>query len=439
MVRTAAPPFQFTSVIQPTSSVRGTPPAEPFDAGVAYLMGQCCALTYAQFDAGTITLADFAPLKLSGSLAGYTATPSNLTPFTISEAIEPGPTPGDVGDYTTVQGGFGVQLTLTGQHTREITIIALRGTRSFAEWLDDVEVLPVPFAGSTVGLNSGLGSVHAGFYADYTLGTDGLAAASGHELSKTVSQRAAGSLAAQVGAYIQGLNGAQVYVTGHSLGGALANLCALDVAHNFGANTSGLSLYALASPRVAVGLSDSFNIPLPTLGNVNMFLMNFQNMVPAAYQIVHAADIVPIVPPLSTSIGPLTLTCASVADPWQFGSGATATAVVSGGAVTKVHVTNANAHGYTDAHPPTVVFSGGVGSGASATASVSWDGNVSVTVSSGGSGYTPDSPPAVTLTGNPGTPGNVISFIAQTGDIGNNHGCIGTYVPYLQALAAGFS
>jgi hypothetical protein len=130
--------------------------------------------------------------------------------------------------------------------------------------------------------------------------------------------------------------------------------------------------------------------------------------------------------------------CAQVTDPWQIGSGATATADAQDGVVTAVTVDNTQSSGYTDSALPTVVFSGGGGSGASASVSIGWTGNVSVSVTNGGSGYT--SAPTVTIvSGSAGLPGNVVSFIAQTGDIGNNHGCIGTYVPYLQALAGGFA
>src|SRR6185436_8802821 len=108
--------------------------------------------------------------------------------------------------------------------------MATRGTRTWSEWFDDADAIPVPFAGA-LPLNAGLGSVHGGFYGLYTIGTDGTPAASGQELSPTVSQRAAGSIAAQVGEYVSGLTQQlPVYVTGHSLGGALATLCALDVA-----------------------------------------------------------------------------------------------------------------------------------------------------------------------------------------------------------------
>jgi hypothetical protein len=34
---------------------------------------------------------------------------------------------------------------------------------------------------------------------------------------------------------------------------------------------------------------------------------------------------------------------------------------------------------------------------------------------------------------------NIIRFCAQAGTIGGNHSCADTYLPYLQALAGGFS
>jgi hypothetical protein len=58
-------------------------------------------------------------------------------------------------------------------------------------------------------------------------------------------------------------------------------------------------------------------------------------------------------------------------------------------------------------------------------------------VTNGGSGYT--SAPSVEIISTGGLPQNVINFCAQTGDIGCNHGCVNTYVPYLAALAANFS
>jgi hypothetical protein len=78
------------------------------------------------------------------------------------------------------------------------------------------------------------------------------------------------------------------------------------------------------------------------------------------------------------------------------GTGATATAAVSGGgtsgAVTSISVT-AGGTGYTTA--PTVFLSGGRGSGAAATASVSGGAVTAISVTAGGSGYT--SAPVVVL------------------------------------------
>ncbi len=349
----------FTPLVEPGGSVTPTPPASPFDPGMASLLAQCCGLTYSQFDAASITTSSFSSIVLAGDYAGYTLSAANLTPFTASELLEPSepastasPTTGP-GDYATVQAGFGVQLTLTpppnsNDPALTIAVIALRGTRTFDEWLQDAEALPVPFAPTSDFLSDGQGSCHAGFYALYTVGTDGVKVAADQALSGTVSNRASGSLAQQVGSYITSLSGAAVYVTGHSLGGALAQYAALDIAVNFSGNTTSLSMYSFAAPRVAVGLSDTFDIPIPTLGNQAMFVGNYQQNVPNSWQFANAADIVPIVPALSTAIGPLVLSCLSASP-------------------------------------------------------------------------------------------NVISFCAQTGDIGNNHSALLTYIPYAAALAAGFT
>ena len=72
----------------------------------------------------------------------------------------------------------------------------------------------------------------------------------------------------------------------------------------------------------------------------------------------------------------------------------------TGAEVESVTVTNGGS-GYTSA--PTVTFSGGTGSGATGTASVTLDGVSSVTVDAAGSGYT--SAPSVSFTGGGGGSG----------------------------------
>ena len=422
----------FTDLVQPTSTVGTTTQASGFDPGMAFFLGQCCGLTYAQFDIGAATAPGFAQFELAGSLAGYSLSGPDAVvtymPFTVSDADEPGPTAADAGDYYTVQGGFGVVLKFTrDEQTLTRAVIALRGTRTWTEWIDDAEALPVAFPG-------GLGSVHSGFYADYTVGTNGQKASPGDELS----DRQTGSLAAQVATFVQTLSGADLYVTGHSLGGALATLCAADIATNFRDNYSSLTLYALASPRVAVGLSIPGYTGVPDLDGQAQFVMNFQQKVPNTYQIVHAADIVPILPPLSFTLGPFLVTCMHVTDPYQ-GNNAAATAAVSNGEVTAVTFSLAD-HGVNYADPaPAVSFTGGGGWGATATASVGHLTEISgVTVVAGGFGYTSAPTVNIGLSG-PGLCGNVISFCAQTGDVGNNHSCMITYLPYLQALANSFA
>lgn len=131
--------------------------------------------------------------------------------------------------------GFAVQLQLTPagrDNSQNLIVIALRGSRTWDEWFDDTDAFPVAYANEGL-LSAGLGSVHAGFYGLYTIGENG-AQASGNSLDPNVSQRASGSIGSQIGSYVNSLpGGLSSYVTGHSLGAALASLCALDIAHNF--------------------------------------------------------------------------------------------------------------------------------------------------------------------------------------------------------------
>ncbi|MFN5514748.1 MAG: lipase family protein, partial [Cyanobacteriota bacterium] len=71
------------------------------------------------------------------------------------------------------------------------------------------------------------------------------------------------------------------YVTGHSLGAALAVLCALDLAVNLPDLAPQLQLYSYACPRVGD----------PTFARLHA------QRVPNSYRVVNLADAIPILPP----------------------------------------------------------------------------------------------------------------------------------------------
>ncbi len=71
----------------------------------------------------------------------------------------------------------------------------------------------------------------------------------------------------------------RVMCTGHSLGGALATLCALDVQYNFPGKE--VSCYSYGSPKV---------------GNAD-FQKSYDKRVPKTYRFVNSADAVPNLPP----------------------------------------------------------------------------------------------------------------------------------------------
>ncbi len=88
------------------------------------------------------------------------------------------------------------------------------------------------------------------------------------------------------------------------------------------------------------------------------------------------------------------------------GTGATATATISGGVVTGLTITNAGS-GYTS--NPTVTLA--VGAGATATATIAGGVITALTVTNGGANYTV--PPSVTFTGTPGSGATATATIAN--------------------------
>jgi predicted lipase len=90
------------------------------------------------------------------------------------------------------------------------------------------------------------------------------------------------SVRSDIHSYLNGrLNDASsVIVTGHSLGGAIATLCAVDIQYNFGDRLNQIELYTFGALKTGNrGFRDSFN-----------------TRVPNSYRFVNGLDIVPALP-----------------------------------------------------------------------------------------------------------------------------------------------
>lgn len=86
------------------------------------------------------------------------------------------------------------------------------------------------------------------------------------------------SVRPQIHNYLKSNPTQNVTVTGHSLGGALATLCAVDIQYNF-ANLA-IEIYTFGAPRV---------------GN-DGFRESFNRRVPNSYRLIYGMDIVPALP-----------------------------------------------------------------------------------------------------------------------------------------------
>ena len=162
---------------------------------------------------------------------------------------------------TTMNPGRGHQIVSFGfilQAPNNDVVIAIRGTEGIWEWIHDCEFLPVscPFL-------AGAGRTDDGFTAIY----NSLRVA-------TTSARIVDALAALP--FNQATN--SLTICGHSLGGALATLLALDVAANTNFKTP--TIYTYASPRTGDAL----------------FVSTYNQAVPNTCRIANRVDLVPKLP-----------------------------------------------------------------------------------------------------------------------------------------------
>jgi hypothetical protein len=152
--------------------------------------------------------------------------------------------------------GLICQLDQTGD-----AVIAIRGTEGILEWIHDAEfdLVPCPFL-------AGAGHTEDGFTAMY-------------ESLRTEAEPGSPTVVAALAKLPFPRPVSSVTICGHSLGGALATLLALDVA----ANTvfSHPSVYSYGSPRTGDSL----------------FASTYNQVVTDSYRIANRLDIVPALPP----------------------------------------------------------------------------------------------------------------------------------------------
>ncbi|MEW4566879.1 lipase family protein [Tautonia sp. JC769] len=172
---------------------------------------------------------------------------------------------------------FGFVLTSERDH-----IMVFRGTQTQAEWISNLRSSQAEARHPRTGAD--LGRVHFGF-----------SAIAGQNLRTWAGDGGPIRTPAEVAAELDPSK--PCYITGHSLGAALAILTALDVATRVDRPADWLRLYTYASPRVGDAA----------------FAESFARFVPNAYRVANLADTVPLLPSSKMAEG-----FSHVGEPWTF-------------------------------------------------------------------------------------------------------------------------
>jgi predicted lipase len=225
----------------------GALPAQPtFDVTTAINVAQLLNTTY---DTSPSDLTNAAGKAVSAGGINYTVV---TTIYANDLATDMNPSRGD--DEVSI--GLICQATQTGD-----VVIAIRGTEGTLEWIHDAEFLQVPCP-----FLVGAGHTEDGFTAMYESLRTGAAANS----PSVVNALATLTFPRPV---------SSVTICGHSLGGALATLLALDVAANSAFKDP--AVYTYGSPRTGDSL----------------FASTFDQVVKNSYRAANRVDIVPTLPP----------------------------------------------------------------------------------------------------------------------------------------------
>jgi triacylglycerol lipase len=280
-------------------SVYLIPPPVPYDRQMSRLLALCCRLSteqyiYGRYDPGYDGAIEILP-SYAEDLNGFTQVTAFQGPETrITQTINlKVPDPSEIHG----EGPVGSSLNQLSETTHEFLqksislrrqdrvymgfalvsqsaiILAFRGTQRSAEWLTDLLALPIPYLDPLT--KTSYGKVHSGFFkADQ------------------------GIIDPSPYTALRNLNPAlPCYITGHSLGGAIATLTAMDLALAMPDLQEQLRLYTYASPRV---------------GDPE-FVLAHNQLIPNSYRIFNLADMIPMFPPIK-----LTSPYAHVGQEWSF-------------------------------------------------------------------------------------------------------------------------
>ena len=157
-------------------------------------------------------------------------------------------------------------------------IIAFRGTQTQLEWWQNLQASQQAYIHPATGKQYGY--VHAGYLNLVRRQITALLLDAVAKLDPTVP----------------------CYITGHSLGGAVATLAAMEIALNVPQIRPQLQLYTYASPRVGD----------------RAFARSHSQLVPNSYRITNLSDSVPLVPPIAIENNFVRANYAHVGQKWSF-------------------------------------------------------------------------------------------------------------------------
>ena len=157
--------------------------------------------------------------------------------------------------------------------SKQENIIVFRGTQTQAEWVNNLKASQQKYINPAN--NESYGWIHRGFLSMATEVIDPLPAIIAKQLDPSIP----------------------CYITGHSLGAAVATVAALDIALKNPQLSEQIQLYTYAGPRVGD----------PT------FARKYSQLLPNSYRVVNLADSVPLVP--SSKMGKNYL---HVGEEWSF-------------------------------------------------------------------------------------------------------------------------